>query len=152
MGGGGDNCGRNKTQLVVTLNGCWSTLVKTQLVMKCTGISQCFRGTKPACGDVRRVLTNACGRTTACGDVRRVLTNACGETQLVVTSGVRGSMLVEKNTACGDVRQVLANACGTAQLVVTSDGSRSILVGKPPLVVTSDVCGSMLVLTSDRCW
>ena len=82
MGGGGeDNCGRNRTQLVMTLNGCWSTLVKTQLVVKCIGIGQCFRGTKSACSDVRLVLTNACGKT-----------------QLVVTSDVRGSMLVEKHS------------------------------------------------------
>ena len=80
-GGGEDSCGRNRTQLVVTLNGCWSTLVKTQLVMKCIGIGQCFRGTKPACSDVRLVLTNACGKT-----------------QLVVTSDVPGSMLVEKHS------------------------------------------------------
>ena len=87
MGGGGeDNCWRNRTQLVVTLNGCWSTLVKTQLVMKCIGIGQCFRGTKPACSDVRLVLTNACGKNTACGDVRQVLANACGKAQVVVTS------------------------------------------------------------------
>ena len=79
-GGGEDSCGRNRTQLVVTLNGCWSTLVKTQLVMKCIGIGPCFRGTKPACSDVRLVLTNACGKT-----------------QLVVTSDRCWPMLVEKH-------------------------------------------------------